>query len=75
MIYSKHIDAFIQKLIPKVVNFIAINVKVSNKVSFQLIKLLINWQEISRILSITYIKLEKEEWYKTQMIYFKLLIT
>ena len=74
MLYGKHINAFIQQLIPKVINFITRKVKVSNIVSRNLVKLLMNWREISRILSVTYISLEKEEWYKTQMANYKLLV-
>ena len=43
--------------------------------SRNLIKLLINWREISKILSITYITPEEEEEYKTKMVYYKLLIS
>ena len=74
VLYGKHTNAFIQQLIPKVINFITRKVKVSNIVSRNLVKLLMSWREISRILSITYISPEKEEWYKTQMAYYKLLV-
>ena len=75
VLHGIHVNAFIQKLIPKVINFIATKVKVDTNVSRNLIKLLINWREISKILSITYITPEEEEEYKTKMVYYKLLIS
>lgn len=73
VLYGKHVHRFIINLIEKIVVFLA-KMKFNIKVSRNLIILLKNWKNISRILSITYIKPEDQEKYKNQIFLYKLFV-
>ena len=52
VIHGKHVNEFIQDLIPETVKFLKKHLE-NTKVNRNLISLLTEWQELSRIISIT----------------------